>query len=107
MVFLILFFCVAQVLNALRWQCIWCGDARFVLKTDDDVFVAVPHLLDLLRERVGDLQPDTVFGAINSKSIVLRGEGHWTVDALHYPLPCVHSFCSLSSLHFTFTFSQF
>ena len=70
----------------------WCGDARFVLKTDDDVFVAVPHLLDLLRERVGDLLPDTVFGAINTKSTVLRGEGHWTVDALHYPLPCVSNF---------------
>ena len=68
----------------------WSDDARFVLKTGEDVFVAVPRLLDLLTERVGDLQPDTEFGAVNLKSAaVLRGEGHWTVDALHYQLPCV------------------
>ena len=50
------------------------------------MIVALPQLLDLLRERAVDISKGAILGAINDRSEVIRGEGLWAASMLDYPL---------------------
>ncbi len=46
----------------LKWSAIFCPQAKFVMKTDDDIFVNLP----LLRDALAAFSPDRIVGCIKN-----------------------------------------
>ena len=62
-----------------------CPSARYVIKTDDDVIVNLPHLVDVLeRRRLAGGMRRAIMGPHNGNSWVY-GEGKWKVDVALFP----------------------
>lgn len=78
-----------KVLHALKWVQLYCNNTRFVMKSDEDVFVNVAILLKQLNSQV--LSPNgDIFGYVLNKShhyVVDRSSAtKWGVTGDEYPL---------------------
>jgi hypothetical protein len=81
---------------ALKWTAYYCPGARYLLKTDDDVFVNTPALLDFLAQ---DLSP---WGArrlilcepFTSAYVKRSYRSKWRVSPLEYPGRMYPAYCA-------------
>ena len=73
--------------NAFNWVAEFCQNARFVLKTTDDVIFNVPGILKLLDMKGGSELSDVVFGLCMSNAGPMRGAANhkWSIGKAAYP----------------------
>ncbi|XP_013065453.2 beta-1,3-galactosyltransferase 1-like [Biomphalaria glabrata] len=79
-----------KMLSAFTWMQQYCGQTQFLLKVDEDTFINVPLMIELLR-RVHTAEKDMglVIGHRheNNRPNVVRDTGNrWEVDTSEYPL---------------------
>ncbi|KAI0207182.1 UDP-GalNAc:beta-1,3-N-acetylgalactosaminyltransferase 1 [Lamellibrachia satsuma] len=68
-------------LLGLRWNMQYCPNAKFLLKSDDDMIVNIPYLLTILNHT--DMH-NSIMGPHNERSRVYR-HGKWAISKTHYP----------------------
>ncbi|KAJ8318415.1 hypothetical protein KUTeg_003506 [Tegillarca granosa] len=72
-----------KVLLGLKWVTLFCNDATFVVKADEDTFVNLPKLIKVLQQKpVGPR--GKIFGCFHWRHPVLRS-GKWKLDPSLYP----------------------
>ena len=72
-----------KILTGLRWASIFCPGAKFILKADEDVFVSIPNLIEVLKERPLPLG-GMIYGYVHDNATVLR-KGRWAVTMTDFP----------------------
>ena len=84
-----------KTIMGFKWTATMCAHARFVLKTDDDMFVNIPNLLRAL-ESIGEKKMRiTIIGACNQKSRPIRNKkSKWFASNESYPDRYYPGFCS-------------
>ena len=80
-----------KTMMGMEWHAKFCSQAKFVMKTDDDMYVKVDNLLELIKRE--DLQ-DKVFGACPLIAYPIRGPSKWTATKLEYPRRTYPGYCS-------------
>ena len=70
-----------KMVMGLKWASQYCPGVRFILKADEDTFVNLPMLVDILRQP--ETPKDTIIGRIMPESKVYR-VGKWSVDKKVY-----------------------
>ena len=73
-----------KVLFGLKWMSIYCAEADYVLKADDDIYVDIPRLLDVLKVNPANLT-GSIYGHLYNGGTVMRN-GRWAVSRDQYPL---------------------
>uniref|UniRef100_A0A8D8CYN4 Hexosyltransferase n=1 Tax=Culex pipiens TaxID=7175 RepID=A0A8D8CYN4_CULPI len=61
-----------KTLSMLEWTASHCSGAKYLLKTDDDMFVNVPRLLDFIGEKSGEKR--TIYGRLAERWPPVRDE---------------------------------
>ena len=72
-----------KILTGIRWVSMFCSSAKFVLKADEDVFVHVPNLINVLKERPAKAE-GMIYGHTHDNATVLR-TGRWAVRTEDFP----------------------
>ena len=81
-----------KAIMGLRWVSTYCKHAKFLLKTDDDVFVNIFNLVALLRNRTEPAKKSLM--CITMPSVVLRDKGNkWYVTRDEYPNDTYPTYC--------------
>lgn len=75
-----------KVLLGLHWVSSFCPDAQYILKADEDTFVNLPKLLQVLFETRHPSYQGVILGNINAEAKVKR-VGRWKVEERDYPFP--------------------
>lgn len=70
-----------KMVMGLKWASQYCPGVQFILKADEDTFVNLPMLVDILRQP--ETPKDTIIGRIMPESKVYR-VGKWSVDKKVY-----------------------
>lgn len=84
-----------KTIMGLRWATTYCSHARFLLKTDDDMFVNIPNLMRALLKIGDDKLKTTVIGACNQRSAPIRNKkSKWFASSDSYPDRFYPGFCS-------------
>lgn len=77
----------------LKWANQYCPNAEFILKTDDDVFINIYQLKDLVRKRLSR-ENDSISCFVHDKLEIMRDvSSQWYVSkqeyaGTHYPATC-------------------
>ncbi|BFZ02778.1 hypothetical protein BsWGS_05817 [Bradybaena similaris] len=77
-----------KILTGLSWVRQYCPQAQFVLKADQDTFINVPLMLELLHKAAAALKNDSFVMGLQhmyAKPLVVRS-GRWGVSEEEYPL---------------------
>ena len=72
-----------KILTGIRWISMFCPGAKFVLKADEDVFVHIPNLIKMLKDRPAKLE-GMIYGHTHENATVLR-KGKWAVEKEIFP----------------------
>jgi hypothetical protein len=73
----------SKVLSMLQWASKYCGATKFLLKTDDDMFINVPVLLNFLRAR--ENVTNVIYGRMAAKWKPARSKkSKWFVTTSEY-----------------------
>lgn len=59
-----------KVLASLEWSSKFCTTSKFILKVDDDVFLNVPRLLELIDKN--EFAKNTIYGNVRTNGSVIR-----------------------------------
>nr|KAG5705852.1 hypothetical protein BaRGS_030742 [Batillaria attramentaria] len=84
-----------KTMSGLRWAVKHCGHARFFLKTDDDMWVNVPALLNIVNEEQANL--NTALGGvcrITGPEPNRSNKSRYFTPYNAYPQPTYPGFCS-------------
>ena len=73
-----------KTLMGLKWMTSYCAAAKYVLKIDDDIFVHIPNLVEMLKTIPANLTGG-IYGHLHSGSQTQR-QGMWAVTHDQYPL---------------------
>ena len=71
-------------LMGLKWVTTYCSEAEYIFKVDDDVFVHIPRLVELLKKSPAD-QTGAIYGRLLMRSSVQR-TGRWALSVKDYPM---------------------
>ncbi|KAK7091502.1 beta-1,3-galactosyltransferase 5-like [Littorina saxatilis] len=83
-----------KTLTAMRWATRFCGNARFLLKADDDMWINVPNLLNIARRENATLHT-AVGGACRFNEQPIRSKNSkWYASVKAYPEKTYPGFCS-------------
>lgn len=82
----------------LKWVVDFCPMVRYVLKSDDDMFINIPYLLNILSKR--EPLRRTIIGPINYSSAVRR-KGKWGISKEEYKFTHFPPYASGSTYVFT------
>ena len=74
-----------KVITGIRWVAQFCPGAKYILKADEDVFVHVHNLLDMLKN-APQTETATFYGHTQERASVLR-TGRWNVAPKLFPFP--------------------
>ena len=77
-------------LAGFSWAARHCANATFLMKADDDIYLNVPYLIDVLSAYPTS---SLILGSLNSRSPVKR-YGQWKVDYRQYPQQRFPPYCS-------------
>ena len=77
-------------LLGLFWSSIYCNNTMYILKADDDVYLNVHSILNVLK---GAKTQNLILGSRNVRSTVRR-YGQWKVSYRDYPHPFFPPYCS-------------
>ena len=81
---------VLKSVLSLRWASVHCGNAKFLFKTDDDMFINGKMLLNILETSANR---SMLMGSVYEHSDVHRS-GIWAVDSIKYPSDHFPDYCS-------------
>ena len=82
-----------KTLMGLEWAGRFCPTAKYIMKTDDDMFVNVTNVLRLTRQ--GSNLDKVVFGACHTLAHPIRNiKSKWYASKLSYPEQSYPGFCS-------------
>ena len=81
---------VLKSILSLRWAAEYCGNAQYLFKTDDDMFINGRLLLDILESSANS---SMLIGSVYEHSDVHRS-GIWAVDSIEYPSDHFPDYCS-------------
>lgn len=89
-------------IGALKWVSTYCSHAKFILKTDDDIFVNMFTLLKHLQsmEKVGTRTSGTILCLVWNRMKVMR-EGKWKVSKEDWKDDYYPTYCSGSAFVLT------
>ena len=82
-----------KTIAIMSWIDRYCSGAKYILKTDDDVFVNVRNLLALTRTYSRELE-DNVVGACRERVPVRNERSRYFASVLSYPHPMYPPLCS-------------
>ena len=83
-----------KTLMGFKWAASNCGIAKAVLKTDDDMYINVPNVMKIVKEKELQLQTN-VFGSCNQKAQPVRDtKSKWFASVRSYPGKFYAGFCS-------------
>ncbi|BFZ02777.1 hypothetical protein BsWGS_05816 [Bradybaena similaris] len=77
-----------KILTGLSWVRQYCPQAQFVLKADQDTFINVPLMLEVLHKTATHLKPNSFVMGLQhtfNQPVVVRS-GRWRVTEEEYPL---------------------
>ena len=83
-------FIVRKTMGGLQWSTQFCASAKYVMKTDDDMFFHIQKLVDV----IGGFKQTSrvVTGRCGRGSIVYR-KGKWKLTPEQYPFPRLPMYC--------------
>lgn len=73
-----------KILMGLKWMSTFCGEADYILKVDEDIFVNIPRLVDVLTQNPANMT-GSIYGHLYRGGPVAR-KGKWTVSENEYPM---------------------
>ena len=83
-----------KTIMGFKWAITKCSVAKFVMKTDDDMFVHVPNVLNMVRTNASLLQTHMV-GACSQRARPIRNQkSKWYASISSYPRKYYPGFCS-------------
>ncbi|XP_046581238.1 beta-1,3-galactosyltransferase 1-like [Haliotis rubra] len=82
-----------KTIMGLKWASSFCDNAKFVLKTDDDMWVNVPEILQLVNRNQLFLQSG-VLGRCGLGQPIRDKRSRWYITYNEYPLPYYKQYCS-------------
>ena len=66
-----------------KWMLNYCSNAKYLLKSDDDMFINVPYLISVLKENEINMT-GAIMGPYNDRSKVMRS-GKWKLSEKEFP----------------------
>ena len=81
---------VLKSVLSLRWVSEYCGNARYLFKTDDDMYINGKMLINILKSSSNS---SMLMGSVYEHSDVHRS-GIWAVDSIYYPSDHFPDYCS-------------
>ena len=83
-----------KTIMGFKWAATKCGKAKFVMKTDDDVFVNIPNALKTVR-KYNSLLQENIFGNCRSDAWPIRHKiSKWYVPMESYSMDVYPPYCS-------------
>ena len=73
-----------KVLTGLKWVTVYCASAEYILKVDDDIFIHIPNLIEMLK-RIPANSKGGIYGLMYPHGITQR-KGKWAVSNAEYPM---------------------
>lgn len=84
-----------KTIMGFKWVSTHCAHAHYVMKTDDDMFVNIPKLLDTLRTIGNETLHRTVIGTCHMVGSPIRNtKSKWYASINSYPEKTYPGFCS-------------
>lgn len=84
-----------KTIMGFKWAATKCAHAKFVMKTDDDMFVNIPNVLKLIESSFGYSMQTSLTGACILKARPIRDfRSKWFASQESYPHDIYPSFCS-------------
>lgn len=90
-------------LMGIRWVNTYCPQAKYILKTDDDVFLDLHQLADVMDNTYGDRKEFMACMVVRTDSPVVRDPGHpkWYMSKEEFPNDVYDPYCIFSAFLFT------
>lgn len=83
-----------KTIMGMKWASLYCPKAKYLLKTDDDMWVNVPEMLNMLNKS-GSMLQSGVGGACNLHAGPIRHKSSkWYASVRSYPHNSYPGFCS-------------
>lgn len=80
-----------KTISILEWVDVYCSEVKFILKTDDDMFINVPRLLSFINKHQKD--KNVIFGRLARKWKPIRNKkSKYYVSQAQYKLPMFPDF---------------
>ena len=73
-----------KVLTGLKWVTEYCAGAKYILKVDDDIFMHIPNLIDML-EQIPANSKGGIYGFMYTNNKANR-KGKYAVSNAEYPM---------------------
>lgn len=83
-----------KTVMGLKWATEFCSHAKYVLKTDDDVFINVQNVLKLTQNKQSNLQKNIVGSCSLWRRPLRNQDSKWYVSRETYPWTFLPPFCS-------------
>ena len=89
-----------KAVAGLKWINTHCQNAKFIMKTDDDIFVNTFSLIPLLREAEAKGEKNLLMCTVWNNMKVMR-KGKWKIEKSEYPEKVYPRYCSGSAFTMT------
>ena len=83
-----------KTIMGFKWAAIRCKVAKAVLKTDDDMYVNVPNVLNIVRRNLSSLQTNIVGRCYQNAGPIRDKTSKWFASVNSYPGKFYPGFCS-------------
>lgn len=83
-----------KTIMAFRWASVFCSNANFVMKTDDDTYVNIQGLLYAIKEHAQKLQSSIGGYCMNDVIPIRDPASKWFASYFSYPNSIYPEFCS-------------
>ncbi|XP_045173373.2 beta-1,3-galactosyltransferase 1-like isoform X1 [Mercenaria mercenaria] len=93
-----------KTIMGFKWASTKCAHAHYVMKTDDDMFVNIPNVLNTCKGSHNETLQKAILGACHIKASPIRNQkSKWFASVASYPEKSYPGFCSgtgyLTSMH--------
>ena len=73
-----------KILLGLKWMSVYCAEADYILKVDEDIYVNIPKLVEILTEKPANMT-GSIYGHLYGGGRVVR-TGRWAVSTDEFPM---------------------
>ena len=83
-----------KTIMGFKWAATKCGVAKAVLKTDDDMYINVPNVLNIVRNNFSSLHTNIVGSCAQRAGPIRNQKSKWFASINSYPGKLYPGFCS-------------
>ena len=83
-----------KTIMGFKWTATKCKVAKAVMKTDDDMYINVPNVLKIVRNKFTDLQTNVIGSCAQVASPIRDQQSKWFASLSSYPGKFYPGFCS-------------